>query len=61
MKRIIPILLACLCLAACKKSVDKLNLANADIVEYIETMDVYADSITGYATYSANNRFVVTP
>lgn len=60
MKRLFPILLACLCLAACKKSVDKLNLANADIVEYIETTDVYADSITGYATYSANNRFVIT-
>lgn len=60
MKHLFPILLACLCLAACKKSVDKLNLANADIVEYIETMDVYPDSITGYATYSANNRFVIT-
>lgn len=60
MKRLIPILLACLCLTACQKSVNKLNLANADIVEYNETTKVYADSITGYATFSAGNRFVVT-
>lgn len=62
MKRLIYICIACLLFAACqKKSRNNLNLTNANVQEYVEKQHVYADSLTGYATFSTDNRFTIEP
>ena len=59
MKRNLFILFAGICLCACHHATCGIGLENADIVEYVEMPEEYADSITGYATFSVGNRFMI--